>query len=165
MVLMRTIQRPIFAHFRTFEVCSTSACTIDRNKQKSEGPRSGEYGGCVSTSQDRSFNILQKYVSVHVMQPNYLSMPVYLFLTFINQTFLQLDYLVLVAIRINSFIWFQKIIVHDTLLIRPNTQHYFLSKSIWSCCLFLHFTWINPWFCAFLIFKINLLFISRQNSM
>ena len=61
-----------------------------------------------------TFNSFKSMCRCVVMYKNYFSMSACSFWTFTNQTFLQLYYFVLVVIRINSFTWFQKIMIYHT---------------------------------------------------
>ena len=46
----------------------------------------------------------------------------------------------------NCFVWFEKLIIHDTKLIPPNKQQEFFSMNIWLICRYWNIAWWSPWF-------------------
>lgn len=70
------------------------------------------------------------------------------FYTLLDQCMVEIYHSLIVGNGINGFIWFLKLVVHDTILIPQNAQHCLLSKAISFSSVCQWLPWISPWSCV-----------------
>ena len=99
------------------------------------------------------------------MEKNDLVLSFLIFRSFSLKRTVQIDQLLLVACRIHRFAGFQELIVDDTALIPPNTEHRLLAKAIRSSSRCGRLSRINVWFFTFRIHKKDPFFIASNDTM
>jgi len=152
--------------------CSDRPCVIDRKKWRrySEGAMSGEYGGCDRTSHLSVQNLLRLTGAAtcgQALSCRRIILPGVIVGAFFFECSAQSHQLCSVENLSNGLIRFEQLIIHDTKLIPPNTQHKFFSMNIRLGCRCGYWSmarW-SLWFPLFWIIVVDPFFITSDYTM